>query len=678
MKTNYPYLKDSDFIKYVTQLHLKEQYVKITLLDWYDNPLEDIQGIITGGSLNLNGDSSMRRTCNLSMYIHEKEYAGITNVSNIISINKKIRLEIGLKNTTDKYTDYDILWFPQGVYVIQNPSISHSTGGASVSMQLKDKMCLLNGECGGMIPASTQFDKYDTITPEGAWITQRPLIQQIIREVVNHFGGEALEKIIISDIDTKIKKVMKWIGNTPLYLISDNNNQFRMSTNKNDTVGHEYRMFEYGQDVGYIYVDFVWPESAGELIGDAGSNVCAILDKIKNLLGNFEYFYDIDGNFIFQEKKNYLNITQAKIDLETLNKDDYLIDMSKGKTIYNFDNSLLVSSYSNTPQYAMIKNDYVVWGIKKSVNGNDVPIRYHLAIDEKPKIGNTYKGFFYQDPDDGLVKVKVPVKFTSIDNFPSTGAPDVFYLDSSTNNVYKWNASLDENGDLIGYELVTSGLEDITTEDWRTEYYLQGVQSSPLGTDSNYYYTELYNEWPKLYDIQSGSFYPEVEKTPSDIDFFLDVIDSNAAISQFSVKNIGRRTIVVNDKDINCIFRPDIPDYILIETGQLDTEQKRQEAVDRGQNYIQIDTAIFNMLRGGGSLKSAYEEVRALLYEHTSYNESITLQVLPIYVLEPNTRIGVTDIESNIYGDYMIKTISIPLDINGLTSISATRALERF
>jgi hypothetical protein len=110
----------------------------------------------------------MRRTCNLSMYIHEKEYAGITNVSNIISINKKIRLEIGLKNTTNKYTDYDILWFPQGVYVIQNPSISHSTGGASVSMQLKDKMCLLNGECGGVIPASTQFDKYDTITPEGA------------------------------------------------------------------------------------------------------------------------------------------------------------------------------------------------------------------------------------------------------------------------------------------------------------------------------------------------------------------------------------------------------------------------------------------------------------------------------------------------------------------------------
>jgi len=66
--------------------------------------------------------------------------------------------------------------------------------------------------------------------------------------------------------------------------------------------------------------------------------------------------------------------------------------------------------------------------------------------------------------------------------------------------------------------------------------YLQGVQSEPLGTDSNYYYTELINEWPKLYNLKSknstinenivytGDFYKEVVKTPSDIDYFLDFI----------------------------------------------------------------------------------------------------------------------------------------------------------
>ena len=48
--------------------------------------------------------------------------------------------------------------------------------------------------------------------------------------------------------------------------------------------------------MGYIYTNFVYP---GELIGNAGSTITEILDKIKNTLGNYEYFYDIEGNFHF-------------------------------------------------------------------------------------------------------------------------------------------------------------------------------------------------------------------------------------------------------------------------------------------------------------------------------------------------------------------------------------------
>jgi hypothetical protein len=36
------------------------------------------------------------------------------------------------------------------------------------------------------------------------------------------------------------------------------------------------------------------------LIANAGETVVSILDKIKNILGNYEYFYDINGNFVFQ------------------------------------------------------------------------------------------------------------------------------------------------------------------------------------------------------------------------------------------------------------------------------------------------------------------------------------------------------------------------------------------
>ncbi len=83
------------------------------------------------------------------------------------------------------------------------------------------------------------------------------------------------------------------------------------------------------------------------------------------------------------------------------------------------------------------------------------------------------------------------------------------------------------------------------------------------------------------------------------------------------------------------------------------------------------------MLLAGGSLRSAYEEIRKELYQYTNYNEQISISALPIYYLEPNIRITVRDPESGIDGDYMIKNISLPLDINGTMSLSCTRAFER-
>jgi hypothetical protein len=57
-----------------------------------------------------------------------------------------------------------------------------------------------------------------------------------------------------------------------------------------------YEMFSYNDDVGYKKVDFTYP---GELILNAGDTVESLLSKISSTLGNYEYFYDIDGRFIF-------------------------------------------------------------------------------------------------------------------------------------------------------------------------------------------------------------------------------------------------------------------------------------------------------------------------------------------------------------------------------------------
>ena len=680
MRNDYPYLKNENFIKQINRSPVASEYIKIIILNWKEEPIQEIQGKVTGGNLNIDGQSAMRRTSNLSVAFNITDKTNITNTDNLFSINKKVFIEKGISNKTNQYTDYPIIWFPMGLYTITNCSLSHSSSDISLSLNLQDQMCMLDGSCGGTIPAATQFDSYETVDENGHLIVKKVTIEQIIRECVNHFGGVPLSKIIISDIDSRIKMVMKWSGNTPLYFVIDGSNSF-MTTNYSKASQYTIEdTFTYGEDVGYIYTDFVY---TGELIANSGDNVCTILDNIKSFLGgNYEYFFDVYGNFRFQEKKNYLNITQAEIAINNMNNDNYLVDMAKGKAVYDFTDNTTILSYSNSPQFSNIKNDYVVWGIRETAEGLSLPIRYHLAIDKKPKIGNIYKVYFYVDPDDGLEKAVKPIPYANLAAIQATdGKENVFYLDSSTGKVYIWKNKQ--------YTEVNVTLTRIKTTDWRSELYLQGISADPLGTASNYYYAELAAEWPKLYNLKAtaatdasgtyytGAFYDDVINNPENVDYYLDFIDSEAAISRFSVDSIGRRSLVENSNDFNCVFEAEIPDYVIIEAGQDDTADRRAECEARNQKYIQVETSIFKMLSTGGRQNSCFNEVKSLLYNYTGYNETIQIQALPIYNLEPNTRITVKDVASDISGDYMINTISLPFESGGTMSISATRAIEK-
>jgi len=58
----------------------------------------------------------------------------------------------------------------------------------------------------------------DTLDKNGDEVTVHPTIYQIIQELVHHWGGEQLGKIIISDLDNRVKQAMRWNLNSPLYL----------------------------------------------------------------------------------------------------------------------------------------------------------------------------------------------------------------------------------------------------------------------------------------------------------------------------------------------------------------------------------------------------------------------------------------------------------------------------
>lgn len=685
----YPYLDDALFLKEFDKNKLKQQFVKITVLDFKtEQPLKSIEGIVLSGSVNIDGSSAMRRTANLSLLVKNQQDIGV-DLNKFISINKKIQMLIGFTNNTDKYTNYPIIWFPMGIYVIMSKNINIGKDGTTIALNLHDKMALLNGECGGTLPASVTFSQVQDIDENGDVVITQPTIYQIIQQLVNHFGGEQIGNIMISGVDDKIKSVMRWLGDTPLYCVDQGSGSYLFTTNLSEAESHgAYETFTYGDDVGYILTDFVFPT---QLVGNAGASLVSILDQIKNTLGNYEYFYDLDGNFRFQQIKNYLNTSYATYNIAELRATNYLVNFVGQKSVYTLQDDQLIASYNEAPQIQNIKNDFLIWGKRKDINGNDVPIRYHLAIDSKPAIGNEYQVFFFTDPDDGIEKAKkVYEQYSSLDKFPKKGDIDwhPWEIYKCGGAYYRCNPDYyapSGSSYIDGFEPVSATeMRVVKTKDYRTQLYLQGIASQPQGLESNYYYTELCNEWPKLYDIDAtkiqrlggdyyqGEFYQDTLRNPDQIDFFLDLIDSTAAISEFSIQNIGRRTVTIVDDSINCIFEPQIPDVIIIESGLGEkTDAAREQCIKRGRNFSQVSTAIYSLLANGGVLKSAYEQIRKELYQYTDYNEQASFTILPIYYLEPNTRITVKG------EDYMVKSFSISFDINSTMTLSCSKILER-
>ena len=130
---NFPYLKDTTFLKKFDKVKLKQQFIKLIVLSFDEVPIAEIQGKVIGGNLSLDGSSAMRRTGNISLIADDYEN-DLTNTKHLLSINKKIEILIGFTNTTGEYTDFPILWFPQGTFVIITPNISHNSNGINISL----------------------------------------------------------------------------------------------------------------------------------------------------------------------------------------------------------------------------------------------------------------------------------------------------------------------------------------------------------------------------------------------------------------------------------------------------------------------------------------------------------------------------------------------------------------
>ena len=755
-------VQDAAFLKALDDERNKFYYARIIILDKLEKPIKSIEGRVQqGSSISLNGNSSMRRTCNITLIAEEAEN-DLTNIENFLSVNKKIKIAVGIEKWIDyskdvyyyldksdskwdpenpfdhgfpligekgkiyvdrntvtywKWTgktyqqinslyDYekDLVWFPLGVFVINQPNLSHTTGGCVISLSCKDKMCLLNGEMGGGLPTSVTFHEYNQVigevvcstdprsdktlepnnytvykynnnyyswTKEYGWedndgssigetISVPQLIYDIIYTVVINFGGESASRIIINDVPLEIKQLVRYIGTAPLY---HNIETGQYVTNELYlTQEGTWVEYNFNEDIGYTYTDFVYP---GQLISNIGDNVCSVLDKIKNTLGNFEYFYDIDGNFVFQEVKNYLNTSyiptekenntqtfyldnNRKFNIDTnslkiIGTDNYRADFcGDQKSIYTFEEgNNLITSYSNSPNFTNLKNDYHIWG----KNSDGYAIHYHLVIKEPPTEMQTRKVIFLQENNEYTGRIRLPKE--------------------------------DEVG------------EDYTPSDWRAELYLQGLEVAKGGGRPDIYQQELLDLFDSIYEwgyylpdgsfVKQGRFKTAVTNRPNVLNYFIDYLEPVDKLYGIAVDDINPKLYTHQRDKIVRIYNNDVPDYIILDQS-MDNNYKLtviDKCDSKGQSHAMVEAEVYSKFAIGTIGYSAQEVARDFLYQYTTYNESISLQCIPIYSLDVNKRITVKDKKSGINGDYIIRSMTIPLSPNGTMSISASKALNR-
>lgn len=621
---------------------IQTTYAKIVTYSFDEKPLSSIEGRVSGGSIQANGASAVRRTLSLSM-VAKPEIANIENLDNEIAINKKVKVYIG------RLVKNEIMWFNCGFYVISSASVNQSTSGWTISISGKDKMALLDGTAGGTLPTAVTFHEIFEDLGDGNYKIDYPTIYQIIQEAVNHYGEIPLHDIIINDLEKVAKVLIKYIGGKPIYF-AENYASFAYA----EDVVHTQK-YTYGQDVGYEFIAFTYP---GELVLAAGATVVNLLEKICQILGNYEYFFDLDGRFIFQEKKNYLNTVSP---IAYLVPQDYIQSYST-EAAYEIKDSDTLVSLTRSPRYEDIKNDFVVWG----KNASGVDIHYRLVIDEKPVLNKCKK--------------------------------------------YMWSV-VDDAGDVINYLYTDTNTKPAEAkelaaspcDEWREEIYRNALERQVQAQSTEPYDAEMLVFWRLLYNPDNKDWVyadypaynhwnPSVREDPASLIFWIDFIDTTSEVGKYAVSQIGRRMKVVNNDSIKILFTKQIPPIVFIPdyqevadlleieyTNAEDAAEKVREycAANETNYFFQLSPQVESSFVHSSTGSSAFDEIRNLLYQYLIYNTTISISCLPRYWYEPNNMIYLENRENGIQGNYVITQYSLPLTYNGTMSITMTQALTR-
>lgn len=700
-----------------------------------------------GGSINAQTDFGQEEVIQRKMIPVDFDTEGYPENSSILmSRNYYIKDDSG--DIVIEDISYKQIFSPEGLFSLSNEYVQHQRYAINNS-NYDTYYTLSHTETA----PNTYYSLKELYTIDETCTINHINLRKIITEALHTYAQEPYHNIVINDLSNYGLEQLTYKGDKEAYIFYkiDENNKIdinqcnlafadNLTTNVKDQIndqqpfkfvnfsdltpstpaadytkvniaGQDYIVAKiaFGEDLGYRLTELTYP---GELILSAGESLTSLLDKIKNMLGDFEYFYDVDGRFIFQRKRTYVNTSWSQI---VNNGDEFYTTYANAlnKISFNFEGNRLITAITNAPVLNNVRNDFTVWGKKKLVSGAEIPIHARYAIDRKPTFYKNLNGqvfiadsYSQIDGDDTTSPVKVDWR-----ELIYQMALDYFKLGLKDEENFLYNVGLNNKNyypsGKTGYEQYYTDLQEF----WRllykpnyqpaikhsgeyqeeikqetgSVYYTKGkkwVDTSTL-EDPEYYYLKTDDNDKSLFAVEDEEdprlwWNVNIFNDPGALLFWFDFLDQGEELAQFSVSQIGDRPKVTNNDKASAICFKNIPTIILRDSSikdNLNYQEIKQEF--SGYQFIQMRKGLMNYFSISAQGTSVKTEIDNLLYQHGYCAENITITALPIYYLQPNTRVYVCDKDTQTNGEYIVTRYTIPLTYNGTMSITANKAPDR-
>ena len=307
---------DKDFIA----LNVKNKviYCKAEILDTDYKTVMMIEGNILSGNYSIDSDSDTRRTCNITMCLVDNKL----DLTEELYFNHYVRIYIGYYS----YITDEILYYSLGIYAFDKNSFRYDISSNEVSFTLLDLCSLMDNNHYG--------------TDYGAEVS---VIYAVDPETGRRYSETDPDRVILKNIVNGLLDDFE-ANNT----YNNNKCKVNLKNRRIDDIGRNNR-----DDTGY---DYAWNELPYDLEFPTDSGLLDKLKQIRDLYGVYEFFFDVNGNFIFQE------IPHTDDDMIILSNDiiqDLVISENTDSNIYDVKNVIEVwgKTVDITKDYRYVEAD---------------------------------------------------------------------------------------------------------------------------------------------------------------------------------------------------------------------------------------------------------------------------------------------------------------------------------